>query len=445
MAQQNLQKNKNLNDDPPEFWPGYGVALVTDLPDPITPEQMRDPGMVETIKKVADEIIRADVMDDAQMLGRRLRLLSAAEKEDPELYHKYEPIWIGMKFVSMPMRKEEEITKLFQAHIVEGINSGLNLKAKLVLAFLFHDVATSEGELPEAILQALGKNEERFGPNSLSVPGQKYAVPQTVKNWIVDYNIFLNSQMRLGTAGGKHGATERISYATRSGNAKRLSQEDREALLKLLELYDFLKFGPSEGQIGYSSTLPATQPAYIKKEKLIIPPVPPPAPQARGTTSPLTSPQPSPRQERGERRVLPRPPVPEVRSQKSPKETLRVPTGQAEVRLRKPEERPLSQPLPTPEEKGRSVVRPPSSDLRISQPDIEDLYRKTLEELRRLRESEIKEGTGSPPSAINEQLIQAGGKGKILGDESGQMGAGKQEKPKQDLETDRNMQSPAGK
>lgn len=98
---------------------------------------------------------------------------------------------------------------------------------------------------------------------------------------------------------------------------------------------------------------------------------------------------------------------------------------------------PLTPPTRGGEVRGRgadiqhSAIRPPSPDLRPPQSDTEELYRKTLEELKKLRQQEFREGRATPP-AINEQLIQAGAKGKILGDESGRMGAGKPASPERE-------------
>jgi len=225
-----------------DFWPGFGVPLVDDLPDPLSPDDLRDEQMFETVEKIAEEIIRTGQVYDANQLLKKLQLLPGLERTDSVLYARYQPIWIAAKFLTLHTKKDEEIARLIQNHILDGLRSGIDIKEKLIAALMLKDVVASEGELPRKLQNALVRSEEKLGKESIKIRGHEYAQAPTVKNWVIDYNLHAGAKMGPYTA--RRGGLEKVSYVTQSENVRRLSREDRAVLSKLLELYDWLRYGP---------------------------------------------------------------------------------------------------------------------------------------------------------------------------------------------------------
>ncbi len=366
----------------PDTWPGYGVQLVDDLPNPVPAEQLREAGMFETIQKLVAETVRADYSPDAQELLKRLNLLHLLQTSDPELYQTYEKFVNLLKFVSLHGRKENELPALFEKHFLPALEAGVDIKAKLSLLFLIYDEIVGEGALAQRILNYLSRNEETLGRSPLQIVGETYSVRPVIGNWLVDYNQFINRNRKPGTLFARSGGVERAAYITQSQNVKHLSSEERRILLLLIELYDWLRFGSAP-----SLPEPAA-PTYIRRERIAVPL--PPRPQATPEPKNIRTqaPKPAPR-------VLPPPPRPPLRQDfegqaPAPKAPAIRPEPRAPVFPQAPPISPVRPPPPvTPlpmakPEPRPELIKPPT------QSPKEDLYRSTLEELQKMREQEAK-------------------------------------------------------
>ena len=112
------------------------------------------------------------------------------------------------------------------------------------------------------MLAAKGKLAE----DDILIKSKNEQVPATLGNYLKDYQIFT-----LPAAGSSYkvSSVERLSYLNQNPNARNLSQESRELLLKAFDLYDWLRFGQSELIID------SDEPVYLKRERTEQPSAPP--------------------------------------------------------------------------------------------------------------------------------------------------------------------------
>ena len=82
-------------------------------------------------------------------------------------------------------------------------------------------------------LEKLFKNEESLGSRPILV--DKKTLPQSIKNWLQDYGL---SEVR---AVSKRSAYDQIQYMEKSPNAKLLQPKERQVLLKIFQLHNFLQ------------------------------------------------------------------------------------------------------------------------------------------------------------------------------------------------------------
>lgn len=306
---------------------GWGLPSVDDLPDPLSEESLRDENMFAAVAGILREIVRSDNSYDAEHLLKKMRFLPSLERSDPGTFAKYLPFWLAAKFVSLHVRKEEEIAGLIQNHILEGLRTGLDLKAKLISALTLDDVIVSDGEMPRKLLLALSRNEENLGS-------------RPVKNWIDDYNAYKMTKFGVGT--GRPGGLEKVSFMSNNENVRQLSQDERQMLSKLLEFYDWLRYGPmsAEELLGSSLSVPRfTQPTPVAPR----PPV----------SAPVV-------------RVLPTPPRPPAPPPKKPiDEGLYQSTLEELKRMRDEQERLAAPPVPQ-----RPMAGPPPASVRPPIPSV---------------------------------------------------------------------------
>ncbi len=255
------------SDAPPKYvyglQPGHKMPFVEDLPDPISIDQFKDKRMFEKVKVVAEQIVRTDNILDARDLFRRLKNLREIKNEVWDFLDDYKQIRILMAYVSLHMRKEEEIIQLFKQNILLGLESGLDIKVKLETLFSVYDSLIDESTiLPFKLTDALEKNLEVIGSEPILLAGATDPVRPFVKNWLRLYRQFSDTLTRPGKI--TRGSFERSSFAIKNEDVRKLKPEDRNILMRLFELYDWLRFG-EKGEVVETKQLP--KPVILTQQK----------------------------------------------------------------------------------------------------------------------------------------------------------------------------------
>ena len=135
----------------------------------------------------------------------------------------------------MPLRPIKEIEELIQKNLLFALNLPLELRDSLSLALMYRQDDPLKGLLRSSFLQSLRNNKEKFGSKLLGNKGEE--IQGRLGNWILDYERFA---ARKGVGAG----LEQAAYLSEGGSSAKLSKPDKEVLIKVLQIYDLLRFTP---------------------------------------------------------------------------------------------------------------------------------------------------------------------------------------------------------
>jgi len=209
-------------------------------------KQLADSKVFEAFEDLVKKII--DFNDREQSLKARFVLedmllneYPQLAEEAPVLFVKYKKLVVLLKFLLLSTRPWTEIEELIQNHLVEAIAAKIPVHEKLNDVLRVYDDVRLEGEIAESLGKAMLKVTTVLGSGQITRPDGK-TVSAFIGNWLRDYD---QSALYTLSAGDKRGAIHRVTYLNKSQNTRGLSEENRKLLLNVLELYDWLKYGPS--------------------------------------------------------------------------------------------------------------------------------------------------------------------------------------------------------
>ena len=213
----------------------------------------------EEINQLTNEYCKDHYIGEAGELWLFLnKLISAVNTKDSNLYifKKYQPILDKLAWVYFGFLNKSDIKKLFENKLLLGVNLEINFIYKINTLFYLN--ISNIIELRRALLDSLKNNLEHLGENTLII-GDKEETP-TIKSWLVDYNEFIDIEK-----GG--GNINLVNYLNTNDNVKKLNKQDRNILVKILETYNFLRFGPSTQPKIRGNSLPDKAIKLFEKEK----------------------------------------------------------------------------------------------------------------------------------------------------------------------------------
>ncbi len=333
--------------------PNHPLA-VTDTPFITDAGQLTEPKVVEEFSKIVDEIIRQDNREEAVkaitlLQGTLLPLYPTLRQTAPDIYNHYQELLILLKFVALNTVPLQEAEKLVQENLYFAMQHKINVRAKIQLVLDDNNDILLEGKIAWAFANAIATSQYRLGKNYILFSGADRPLPATVGNYLREY---LQASRSVAGSEFHSGAVERISYMTKSLNVRALSEENKKFLLRVLELYDWLRFG--------GSGIP------VVRTNLPLPPAP-----RRREAAPV---------------AIPKAPVMPVVKTEEPKIT------------------PSVTPLPRPPHQGEGMKKFPSLDGRgggrvKEKPVIdEEVLKETLAELQKMRGETAKPVARSAPS-----------------------------------------------
>jgi len=191
------------------------------------------------LKKEVIEILKSYVVDDAQEIIKRIEEMKKTGEVDSVLSEELDVYIVLLKFISFATLPENEQLSLFEKHIVKAIRVGIDLKNRFTIK-LHLIPAASWPETAQLFVEAIIRNNEKIGRNPITVNGENQSSPQTVSNWLRDYNRIHGMD--------RHEKIITHRHLSENPNAQRLKSDEKAILLKLLEFYEGIKF-PSHRQI----------------------------------------------------------------------------------------------------------------------------------------------------------------------------------------------------
>ncbi|KKR17600.1 MAG: hypothetical protein UT48_C0049G0005 [Parcubacteria group bacterium GW2011_GWE2_39_37] len=188
------------------------------------------------VKALAEEYIAFDMFREAFSLSKELSKAINANNDlkikYPELYNEYLKIITKLKWVGLPIMREEDLVNLFQnsfARIFSIPNYNVWEKLKTVLISIV--VLEDRDKLKSEIRNALINNQERITKNKIKINNEEKE--PTVGNWLLDYT------RNLGT--GIVDKFKLTQYLVNGENIKKLDENEKHRVKVLFKLYEKLK------------------------------------------------------------------------------------------------------------------------------------------------------------------------------------------------------------
>jgi glutathione S-transferase len=205
--------------------------------------QLKDPSTLQKMRNLILEIEREKdigrAVDLLRYLQEQLAKFPAFGEDEPKLADEYKGLQVELKYFVFPTLIDKDAEELLKVHLRFGLESeGFDIKERIdARAFFYHDEATG-GEQRRMVTRAVRENEEMVGSERLEISGEKGFLAPTIKNWLRDYELFFEKP-------GPRSTVEEVTYVNQNKNAKKITDIEKEFLLKVLGFYDFLMFPPA--------------------------------------------------------------------------------------------------------------------------------------------------------------------------------------------------------
>ena len=187
-----------------------------------------------------------DICDSRDVFRAKQRFIGLTEllqadpafvETSPELFQKYLNLIIVLKLTALPLLDTQEVRKFFLETLLTSMQTAEVSVKEMTGSYLLWEGSAKNNI--SAVVDSVAENKELIGNTSLKIIGEDHDFSPIVKNWILDYN-------KSTAEVSKRGAMERITYFNQNVNVKQLAKEDKDLLLKVLEFYDWLRFGKQE-------------------------------------------------------------------------------------------------------------------------------------------------------------------------------------------------------
>jgi len=210
----------------------------------VDPNLLADPRWYPEVEAMVISIDAAGTADYARkyatIFAEKLRIAAPRLAED--LSKKYLALLKTLRFYSLQSTPDKEKEVFFSELILDTLRVGfLDINKKLEDFFRgFYDDPQTIEFFKSMFLRALERNAEILGDQNLQIDtgAETKTVRPTLAGWINDYN--LSTHLNQDTH--RRGGFEQTNYLLHSQNVKMLSKENKDILLKLLQVYDWLRF-----------------------------------------------------------------------------------------------------------------------------------------------------------------------------------------------------------
>lgn len=288
MAEENI--NQSIRPTSKDISPALlGVNEVMDNPSKIVsitwanfkqlkPEWLGDEDLVYELKLfVADVCESSDLADIGQVLTslyNLLRQIPSFVDERPDLFREYLRMLTVLKGSMLSNMSDSDMAAFLKEDLLFALEvPDFELEDKLNDVFaLARGFPVRIDVLRKLFFHALEENLEYLGTSGLQINNEDIERPPTIRNWILDYNQFAASLASPTVQQIKRGGVERAAYITQSENVRNLTDDERQILLRLLEIYDWLKFGFTQTTQVKSPSVRQLSPD--KPTRVLVPPAP---------------------------------------------------------------------------------------------------------------------------------------------------------------------------
>ncbi|PIR13096.1 hypothetical protein COV49_03280 [Candidatus Falkowbacteria bacterium CG11_big_fil_rev_8_21_14_0_20_39_10] len=199
-------------------------------------KQLESKDFLEKTKILTQDIISEDRFRKAYDLAKELEQSTEAIKDfkekNYELYREYKNIIIKLYWLGLPIMTEDRVIHMFRHYFIDIFKiPDYDIWAKLKTVLLGIVVFEDRDKFKKQLINSLTNNQQVITKKQINLDNQNRS--PRVANWIKDYNQALGA--------GSVDALARTQYLTNSKNIKDLSQEEKDRVKVLFDLYEKLK------------------------------------------------------------------------------------------------------------------------------------------------------------------------------------------------------------
>ncbi|MDP3993814.1 MAG: hypothetical protein U1C57_00820 [Candidatus Doudnabacteria bacterium] len=260
------------------------MEITLDNFEKVSASELRNPanygsmeGAVAYIQDAPNPVLAKDLA-----ISLVAKLDPVMEQLPPELAAGYLRLIKVLKLFALATISDKEKETFFADQIADALKLDW-VDIRYWTEFLFQIYADNPEtleKLHKTLLSGLSKNKETLGGQKLVIRGENISQTQSLQNWIADYNRWFP----LDAVRGGRSRLEEARYVAESPNAKNLRPDEKALLQKILMLYDWLYFvaGRYE-QAAKDEPILAPNPAVPSPTppKVVVSPPPVPRPPSK--------------------------------------------------------------------------------------------------------------------------------------------------------------------
>ena len=164
----------------------------------------------------------------------------------PDLYRRYINLLVVLRANFFGLVDDSEVKRFLNQFLLQSVYISqfemprFKLKEKLwrfVKFSMWYLDNTQALQMAGYLRQGIEQNTELLGDSAIKLSANNEIVEQTIANWIKSYNQFVYTSKSIG------GATQRLSFLNTVKSVSTLDHDQKNMLLGVLEIYDWLKKG----------------------------------------------------------------------------------------------------------------------------------------------------------------------------------------------------------
>jgi hypothetical protein len=202
-------------------------------------ESLNDQRVLDKLLRMSEDPIfdleSAQALQFYEQLNKIFAIVRERLESDPEIYNQITTIILKFFWKALPSMPPKFRANIFSENLVFSLLAGADIKSalqKVLNPFEFN--FEPDKEQRRQWIYALENNQEELGNKNLNI--QEQMVKPKIQNWLRLYNTSQNLK------GEKRSKFNQINFLDKDKNALSLSDEEKQALSKIIDIYDWLLF-----------------------------------------------------------------------------------------------------------------------------------------------------------------------------------------------------------
>ncbi len=219
--------------------PLHSALLTVEAIRGMSKERLEDPVVAEVIREYVHELLLqkgATITEAASVFHDLLRSYGEAwSTSAPDTLKIYNELSALLQFHRLAAFNKTELRDLFQRHVLVTVKNDIDVLSLINDWLLGYLMTRRIAEEFDAVIQGIRGNEELSGEIPIILEDGREVEP-TVRNWLIEFDVMMPSSEM------PRGSLEENTFLSQNQNAKKLSENDRALLRKVIEIFDSLLF-----------------------------------------------------------------------------------------------------------------------------------------------------------------------------------------------------------